>query len=128
MNFSGTSNSGKRKYVQLVQPYRAEDGSSKQRAVATLGRLDQTDRSLETMLQGWMRATGRRASGKAAVVIQLESSRAFSDVWELNCLWSELGLDRLEKLVDRDSRTVEHLPLIKAWCLIVYVIQSPKSV
>jgi transposase len=112
--FVKVTKSGTRKYVQLVESYRAEDGSPKQRTVATLGRLDQMDRSLETMLQGLMRATGRQAPEKVADVIEFESSRAFGDVWALNCLWSELGFDRLGKLVDRDSRTVEHLPLIKA--------------
>ena len=32
----------------------------------------------------------------------------------VGCLWSVLGFDRLGKLMDQDSRTVEHLPLIKA--------------
>jgi hypothetical protein len=32
---------------------------------------------------------------KVAEVIEFESSRAFGDVWALNCLWSELGFDRL---------------------------------
>ncbi|AWB33048.1 IS1634 family transposase [Orrella marina] len=112
--FIKVTKSGTRKYVQLVESYRAEDGSPKQRTVATLGRLDQMDRSLETMLQGLLRATGRQAPEKVSDVIEFESSRAFGDVWALNCLWSELGFDRLGKLVDRDSRTVEHLPLIKA--------------
>ena len=112
--FVKVTKSGTRKYVQLVESYRAEDGSPKQRTVATLGRLDKMDRSLETMLQGLMRATGRQAPQKVADVIEFESSRAFGDVWALNCLWSELGFDRLGRLLDRDSRTVEHLPLIKA--------------
>lgn len=112
--FIKVTKSGTRKYVQLVESYRAEDGAPKQRTVATLGRLDQMDRSLETMLQGLMRATGRQVPEKVADVIEFESSRAFGDVWALNCLWSELGFDRLGKIVDRDSRSVEHLPLIKA--------------
>ena len=112
--FIKVTKSGTRKYVQLVESYRADDGSPRQRTVATLGRLDQMDRSLETMLQGLMRATGRVAPAKVSDVIEFESSRAFGDVWALNCLWSELGFDRLGKLVDRDARSVEHLPLIKA--------------
>ena len=38
--FVKVTKSGTRKYVQLVESYRAEDGSPKQRTVATLGRLD----------------------------------------------------------------------------------------
>ena len=112
--FIKVTKSGTRKYVQLVESYRAEDGSPKQRTVATLGRLDQMDRSLEALFQGLMRVTGRQVPEKVSDVIEFESSRAFGDVWALNDLWSELGFDRLGKLVDRDSRTVEHLPLIKA--------------
>jgi transposase len=112
--FIKVTKSGTRKYVQLVESYRSADGKPRQRTVATLGRLDQMDRSLETMLQGLMRATGRVAPEKVSDVIEFESSRSFGDVWALNCLWSELGFDRLGKLIDRDSRSVEHLPLIKA--------------
>ena len=112
--FIKVTKSGTRKYVQLVESHRGEDGKPRQRTVATLGRLDQMDRSLETMLQGLLRATGRVAPEKVADEIEFESSRSFGDVWALNCLWSELGFDRLGKLVDRDSRTVENVPLIKA--------------
>jgi transposase len=112
--FIKVTKSGTRKYVQLVESHRGDDGKPRQRTVATLGRLDQMDRSLETMLQGLMRATGRVAPEKVADAIEFESSRSFGDVWALNCLWSELGFDRLGKLVDRDSRTVENMPLIKA--------------
>lgn len=112
--FIKVTTSGTRKYVQLVESHRGADGKPRQRTVATLGRLDQMDRSLETMLQGLMRATGRVAPEKVSDVIEFESSRAFGDVWALSCLWSELGFDRLGKLLDRESRSVEHLPLIKA--------------
>lgn len=112
--FIKVTKSGTRKYVQLVESHRGADGKPRQRTVATLGRLDQMDRSLETMLQGLMRATGRVAPEKVSDVIEFESSRAFGDVWALSCLWSELGFDRLGKLLDRESRSVEHLPLIKA--------------
>lgn len=112
--FIKVTKSGTRKYVQLVESHRGDDGKPRQRTVATLGRLDQMDRSLETMLQGLMRATGRVAPEKVSDAIEFESSRAFGDVWALNCLWSELGFDRLGKLVDRESRTVENVPLIKA--------------
>ena len=100
--------------MKLVESYRGADGKPRQRTVATLGRLDQMDRSLEAMLQGLMRATGRVAPEKLSDAIEFESSRAFGDVWALNCLWSELGFDRLAKLVDRDACCVEYLPLIKA--------------
>ena len=112
--FIKVTKSGTRKYVQLVESHRGDDGKPRQRTVATLGRLDQMDRSLETMLQGLMRATGRMAPEKLSDAIEFESSRSFGDVWALNCLWSELGFDRLGKLVDRESRTVENVPLIKA--------------
>lgn len=62
--FVKVTKTGTRKYVHLVESYRAEDGTPKQRTVATLGRLDKMDRSLGTMLQGLMRATGAKRQEK----------------------------------------------------------------
>ena len=60
-----------RKYVQLLESHRGDDGKPRQRTVATLGRLDQMDRSLETMLQGLMRATGRGHPRKRQMPLSL---------------------------------------------------------
>lgn len=112
--FIKITKSGTRKYVQLVEAARNESGQPRQRTVATLGRLDQMDRSLETILQGLLRATGRQAPEKVIDVVEFESARAFGDVWALNCLWSELGFDRLTDFLDRKGRSVSNSALVKS--------------
>ncbi|MET4000044.1 hypothetical protein ABIE60_002241, partial [Marinobacterium sp. MBR-109] len=44
--------SGPRKYVQLVEAYRDENGRPKQRTIATLGRLDKLGDELESVVEG----------------------------------------------------------------------------
>jgi hypothetical protein len=57
--FVKITKSGPRRYVQLVQALRNEEGQPRQRTIATLGRLDRLDSRLETVLNGLLRATGR---------------------------------------------------------------------
>ena len=44
--------SGGRRYVQLVESYRDEVGRVKKRTVATLGRAEQVDGSLDAVING----------------------------------------------------------------------------
>jgi len=44
--------SGGRRYVQLVESYRDEAGQVKKRTVATLGRAEQVDGSLDAVING----------------------------------------------------------------------------
>ena len=53
--------SGDRRYVQLVEAYRDDSGRPKQRTVATLGRLDQLDSQIESVISGLLRVTGKQA-------------------------------------------------------------------
>ncbi len=52
--------SGPRRYVQLVEYLRDDEGKVKRApAVATLGRLDQMDGALDSVIGGLMKVTGR---------------------------------------------------------------------
>jgi hypothetical protein len=51
--------SGGRRYVQLVESYRDEVGRVKKRTVATLGRAEQVDGSLDAVINGLLKITGR---------------------------------------------------------------------
>lgn len=73
--------SGLRKYVQLVEAYRDENGRPKQRTIAILGRLDKLGDELETVVEGLCRITGRSLPDKPTV--SFESSRVLGDVWAL---------------------------------------------
>ncbi|THD11278.1 hypothetical protein B1806_03940 [Metallibacterium scheffleri] len=57
--FIKVTRSGPRRYVQLVEAYRDDDGHPRQRTVATLGRLDQMDTQLESVIAGLLRLSGR---------------------------------------------------------------------
>ncbi|WP_370663873.1 hypothetical protein [Massilia violaceinigra] len=53
--FIKVTTSGPRRYVQLVEAYRDAEGRPKQRTVATLGRLDQLNTDLESVISGLLR-------------------------------------------------------------------------
>ena len=132
--FIKVTRSGPRQYVQLVEAYRDDCGRPKQRTVATLGRLDQMDSSLESVISGLLRVTGqpvvspatsaatsRRLSGASgaalAPVVHFESARDFGDVWALTPLWSSLGFDRLRTLFRRTRHTIDVEALIRVMVL-----------
>jgi hypothetical protein len=58
--FIKVTTSGPRRYVQLVEAYRDDQGRPKQRTVATLGRLDQLSSELESVIAGLLRARVRQ--------------------------------------------------------------------
>ncbi|MEZ5657527.1 MAG: hypothetical protein R3E83_03085 [Burkholderiaceae bacterium] len=64
-----SSSSGPRRYVQLAESFRDETGKVKQRTIASLGRVEQVQPHLDSIVRGLCRATGRAAarSGGAAI-------------------------------------------------------------
>ncbi len=82
--------SGPRRYVQLVESYRDETGRVKKRTVATLGRLDRVSHELDAVIHGLLKATGREALPNPAA-IRFDSARSLGDVWALTELWKSLG-------------------------------------
>ena len=89
--FVKITQSGPRRYVQLVEAYRDAEGRPRQKTIATLGRLDSLDGQLEALIQGLLCATGRAPA--AAAEPTFESARALGDTWALTLLWRELKLD-----------------------------------
>ncbi len=76
----------------------------RQRTIATLGRLDRLDAGLETVLNGLFRATGRgELKETSESSIRFESSKALGDVWDLDCLWAELGFDRIAQAFAQEA-------------------------
>lgn len=102
--FTRISRSGGRAYLQLVESYRNEAGSPRQRVVANLGRLDRlSDKDLDPLIGGLQRALGRQPSA-ASGGPEFESAKAFGDLFALQGLWEELGLSRALKRGLRASR------------------------
>ena len=99
--------SGPRQYVQLVESYRDENGRVKKRTVATLGRLDQIDGDLDSVVRGLMKVTGQNPATLNPPVITFESAKAFGDLWALTELWNTLGFAELRKIFRKARFTID---------------------
>jgi transposase len=115
--FIKVTKSGSRRYVQLVESYRDDSGTPRQRTVATIGRLGESGGSVDSLLNGLLRATGRLADTSpssppcpSSPEVRFEPSLALGDVWALDQLWRELGFDALGGVFRRARYTtpVEH--------------------
>jgi hypothetical protein len=99
--FIKVTTSGPRRYVQLVEAYRDDNSRPKQRTVATLGRLDQLNTELESVISGLLRLTGKTLPAvppTSTPSLTFESARDYGDVWALTELWNSLGFDRLRQV------------------------------
>src|SRR5665647_868743 len=116
--FIKVTTSGPRRYVQLVEAYRNDEGRPKQRTVATLGRLDQLNTELESVISGLLRVTGKSLpEAPPTPSLTFESARDFGDVWALTELWNSLGFDRLRKIFRRTRHTIDVEALIRVMVL-----------
>ena len=108
--FIKLTRSGGHTYAQLVESFRDEHGKPRQRTVATIGRVDETDGQVDSLLSGLLRAKGRSLGDTAAPQVRFESALALGDVWALDQLWHELGFDGLSSVFRRARFTtpVEH--------------------
>ena len=108
--FIKLTRSGDRTYAQLVEAFRDEHGKTRQRLLATLGRVDEAGGQVEAILAKLLRARGRSESEAAAPQVRFESALALGDVWALDQLWREIGFDALTGVFRRArfSTPVEH--------------------
>jgi hypothetical protein len=107
--------SGSRRYVQLVESYRDDAGRVKKRTVATLGRLDQLDGGLDSVINGLLKVSGRAsmAAPLPAPTVSFESARALGDVWTLTELWKSLGFTELQRVFRRTRHAIDVEALIR---------------
>src|SRR5690554_4333978 len=94
-------------YVQLVESYRNEDGKTRQRTLATLGRLDEANGQVDAVLASLLRAKGRNSSTPS---VSFDSAQSLGDVWALHSLWREIGFDALAGIFRKARYTtaIEH--------------------
>lgn len=111
--FIKLNKSGGRVYAQLAEAFRDADGKPRNRVVATLGRVDRDDSSIESVLAGLMRATGRHGHDSAVPAVQFDSSRDFGDLWALQSLWEQIGFDQLTRVFRNRRRSFDVEQLVR---------------
>ena len=60
--------SGARRYVQLIESFRDDEGRVKKRTVATLGRADQLSGELDSVIAGLLKVAGREPVSSAPAI------------------------------------------------------------
>jgi hypothetical protein len=112
--FLKITRSGPRRYLQLVEAFRDEAGKARHRTLVTLGRLDQLDGQLDSVISGLLKATGRADVLNAPVpAIEFESARALGDVWTLNELWKSLGFDGMRRVFGKTRHAIDVEALLR---------------
>jgi hypothetical protein len=112
--YTRISESGGRRYLQLVEGHRDELGKVRIKVVANLGRLDKLSHGkLDPLINGLNRAVGRLEN--TASDVSYESSLAYGDVFALHALWKDLGFDRaLSRALRSGRREIDAEALIRA--------------
>ena len=112
--FLKITRSGPRQYLQLVEAFRDEAGKAKHRTLVTLGRLDQLTDSLDSVISGLLKVTGRRDFLTAPLPpVEFESARALGNVWALNELWETLGFGELRRVFRKTRHGIDVEALIR---------------
>jgi transposase len=115
--FIKVTSSGGRRYAQLVESYRNESGSPRQRTICTLGRVEPGG-DVDKLIAGLQRAQGATGTSEAdadpLAGLQFLDARAAGDVWALSQLWQSLGLDELALAWRRSRSQLEVLALFRA--------------
>ena len=84
--FIKVTQSGQRRYAQLVESFRNEDGKPRQRTVCTLGRLEDGG-EVDTLIASLQRARGIAPVASPLDGLRFTDSRHAGDVWALSELW-----------------------------------------
>jgi hypothetical protein len=101
--YTRITESGGRRYLQLVEGHRDEAGKVRIKVVANLGRLDRLNGGkLDPLINGLNRAVGRVENTASDVVY--DSALGYGDVFALHELWKDLGFDRALRQALRSSR------------------------
>ena len=91
--FTRVTESGGRRYLQIVKSFRNDAGKPRLRVIANLGRVDgMKDGQLDALIRGLSRVAGRDEPAKTEIA--WEGARSYGDVFALHALWKDLGLDR----------------------------------
>ena len=106
--FIKITQSGNRRYAQLVESLRNDQGQPRQRTVCTLGRLEEGG-EVDTLIASLQRARGISPAAGALDGLRFTDSRHAGDIWALSELWRSLGFDDLATTWRRSKTEVDVL-------------------
>jgi hypothetical protein len=112
--YTRITESGGRRYLQLVEGHRDDTGKVRIKVIANLGRVDRlSPAKLDPLINGLNRAVGRLEN--TASDVSYDSSLGFGDVFVLHELWKDLGFDRaLKRALRSGRREIDAEALIRA--------------
>lgn len=113
--FLKLTQSGGRRYAQLVESFRNEAGQPRQRTICTLGRLE-AGGDVDKLIGALQRARGLDVAAVSNPLegLRFEGSRCAGDVWALWQLWRSLGFDDLAAAWRRSRVEVDVLACLRA--------------
>ena len=112
--FVKITTSGSRQYVKLVEAFRDEAGVSRQRVIATLGRLEAVQAGeANALVNGLLRAAGKPMLDAGTGETTFAPARSVGDTWLLTALWKELGFADAFRRVLRNRRSFDAERLLR---------------
>ena len=110
--FIKVTQTGNRRYAQLVESFRNEEGKPRQRTLCTLGRLE-VGGEVDTLIASLQRAQGMAPATSALDGLRFTDSRHAGDIWALSELWRSLGFDNLALAWRRSKSEVDVLSCLR---------------
>ena len=110
--FIKVTQSGNRRYAQLVESFRNVEGKPRQRTICTLGRLE-VGGEVDTLIASLQRAKGITPATSALDGLRFTDSRHAGDIWALSELWRTLGFDDLAAAWRRSKTEVDVLGCLR---------------
>lgn len=112
--FVKITTSGTRQYVKLVEAFRDATGVSRQRVIATLGRLESIrSGDADSLVNGLLRASGKPTLEQGTGAVDFAPARSIGDTWLLTALWKELGFHDAFRRVLRSRRQFDSERLLR---------------
>ena len=96
-----------RSYVKIVEAFRDDRGATRQRVIATLGRLEHVRAGgADALVRGLMRVSGTSGSeGIDLSAVRFDPALSVGDTWLLTALWHRLGFGESFRRVLRNGRS-----------------------
>ena len=112
--FVKITTSGPRRYVKLVEAYRDAGGVSRQRVIATLGRIEAVRAGeADSLVNGLLRAAGKPSLEEGTGDVSFAPALSVGDTWLLTALWQELGFADAFRRVLRNRRQFDAERLLR---------------